>query len=342
MRLALVGWAGDSGVGRELIDATRHLPVDGLFILPNTTKPTRHDLLPEGIPIHKATAGNLAGQMDRWLFEVKPDTILTWEVPGSWDFPAIWKGRNISWKHVVHWDWFSKDYLKLWPWADLVAPNLMCKKELKATFGLNSVYLPVPIDTERLPFKERHEARLFVSVYGYGGFHDRRSLPEIYSAWRAMKYPPALEIRAQVKPYEIEKTGVHARIEVKIGNVPEPGDLWNDADVALQPSRYEGLGLSLLEAQARGVPVIAVDAPPMDEVAGDLRVKVAGVEEISVMGKKLPSYVPSVDSLRMIVESLGPMDLGRLSRAARYRVESRFSWTRLRPYWLHFLERRKA
>lgn len=342
MRLALVGWAGDSGVGRELIDAVRHLPVEGLFILPNNNKPTRHDLLPTGIPVHKATAGNLAGQMDRWLFEVKPDTILTWEVPGSWDFPAIWKNRNIAWKHVVHWDWFAKDYLNLWPWADLVAPNMMCKRELKAKHGLESVYLPVPIDTEMLQFKERQQANLFVSVYGYGGFHDRRSLPEIYSAWRSMNDPPQLEIRAQVKPYEIERTGVHERITVKIGNVPEPGDLWDDADVALQPSRYEGLGLSLLEAQARGVPVIAVDAPPMDEVAGDLRVKVARVEAISIMGKRLQSNVPSVESIRKIVDHLRTADLGQLSRRVRYRVESRFSWKFLLPYWLYFLERRKV
>jgi len=340
MRLALVGWGGDSGVGRELIDAYRHLPVQALFIMENRHKPTRKDLLPAGVPACLASAGDLEGQMERFLDEHKPDTVLTWELPGSWNFPGIWARRGISWKNVVHWDWFAGQHMNVWRMADLVAPNRICAQELREKYSLPSTYLPVPVDTERLAWKERRRAELFISVYGFGGFHDRRSIPELVAAWKAMAKPPPLIIRAQVPPGELERTGRPNSIRVEVGNLPEPADLWETGDIAVQPSRYEGLGLSMLEAQARGVPVIAVNAPPMNEIACELLVGVERVETLSVMGKPLLSHVPSSDSIRKVVESLEGRDLAPLSRAARHRVETQFSWRVLLQPWLDFLSKR--
>ncbi|MBX3727997.1 MAG: glycosyltransferase family 4 protein [Candidatus Sumerlaeia bacterium] len=45
--------------------------------------------------------------------------------------------------------------------------------------------------------------------------------------------------------------------------------LYTMADVYAHPSLYEGFGLTVLEAQACGVPVLNSTAPPMPEVAGD-------------------------------------------------------------------------
>jgi len=66
MRLAVVGWAGDSGVGRELIDAVRNLPVSCAFILDNPNKPTRKDLL-VGTPSYFAQPANLDKQMELFI-----------------------------------------------------------------------------------------------------------------------------------------------------------------------------------------------------------------------------------------------------------------------------------
>ena len=41
-----------------------------------------------------------------------------------------------------------------------------------------------------------------------------------------------------------------------------------DADAVLYPSRWEGLGLSLLEALHAGVPALVTDGWPMNEVMG--------------------------------------------------------------------------
>lgn len=346
MRLALVGWLADSGVGRELIDALRHLPVSALFLLQNPSKPTRVDLLPKNIHVHLSNpkGTDLVPDMEKFLARTGVDTVLTWEVPGCWEFPGLWQKKDIRWICVIHWDWFSKAQIAVWNSAStLVAPNRMCHRELLAQCNLKSVFLPVPIDTERLRFKERQKAESFVSTYGFGGFHNRRGIPQILEAWGAMSDPPKLVIRAQVYPGELkqgEASGsvIPKQIVVDLGNTPEPGDLYEAGDVAVQPSRYEGLGLSMLEAQARGVPVISVDAPPMNEIARELRVTVAQTETISIMGKPLMAYTPSADSIRKVVEGIRGKDIRSLSRDVRAKVERHFSWRALLSSWMDVLK----
>lgn len=338
MRVAVVGWCADSGVGRELVDALRHLPVESAFILPNSSKPTRHDLVPPHVAAYYAHAEALRDQMNRWVAEALPDTVLTWEVPGSWDFPEIWKRHDIRWVHVVHWDWFAPDYVHLWREATLLAPNRFCQRELEK-MGMRARYLPVPVDTDRLPFHLREKADFFISVYGYGGLQNRRSLPEIFEAWHAMGQPPPLEIRSQV-PIAPLISAPHGKIRAQIGNTPEPSGLYETGDVALQPSRYEGVGVSMLEAQACGVPVIAVNAAPMNEVAPDLLVRAHRTEPYTTMGKTSTAHVPDPESIRARVEQIAFGDISDLSRKARRRVEESYSWKALKAKWIKVLEKR--
>jgi alpha-1,3-rhamnosyl/mannosyltransferase len=46
-------------------------------------------------------------------------------------------------------------------------------------------------------------------------------------------------------------------------------DLYRGAACLVQPSRFEGFGLPVLEAMASGTPVVAVPEPALEEVAGD-------------------------------------------------------------------------
>jgi len=339
MRLAVVGWAADSGVGRELVEAVRHLPVSSAFIMRNPEKPTRRDLMSSVPCVFSECQGlSLVGEMLEFMRVHKPDTVLTWEVPGSWDFPPLWSRAGIRWVHMVHWDWFAPAYAHLWRSAKLLAPNEMCRRELQRS-GLASTLLPVPVDTERLAFKERKRADLFISVYGHGGLENRRSLPEIFAAWRDIPNPPPLRILAQRPPAEVVGSMVPRGVGVYVGNTPEPADLYAEGDIAVQPSRYEGVGVSMLEAQARGVPVIAVNAPPMDEIAPDLAVPVASVLSVKLMDKQLSSYVPSVEGLKRRILEIRGKDISELSRRVRRRVEEKFSWKALGGRWMEALTR---
>lgn len=340
MKLAVVGWAADSGVGRELIEAARHLPVSSAFILNNPTKPTRRDLIRTSCFLSSGTS--MTREMKEFIDKYRPDTVLTWEVPGSWDYPALWASKGIRWIHMVHWDWFAHERKEVWKRAELLAPNRMCQSALKEQCLLESTLLPVPVDTDRFVFRLREKADHFVSVYAYGGSHERRSLKEIFDAWSGLDQPPPLTIYAQKRPTELDEINPVPGIEVLLGNAPDPWMLYENGDVSVQMSRYEGVGVSLLEAQSCGLPVVAINAPPMDEIAPDLNVAIRKMVSIEIMGKELTSYIPSVESLRQRIMSIQGQDIQELSMKARDRVEKEYSWKVLRARWMDVLEGAKT
>jgi glycosyltransferase involved in cell wall biosynthesis len=336
LNLAVVGWAADSGVGRELIDALGHLPISSAFILRNPEKVTRRDLVK--VPCSVSSGINVDREMEVFLDHYKPDTILTWEVPGSWGFPGLWAAKGIRWIHVVHWDWFAQDKKDVWKKATtLIAPNRMCYDALRIR-KYDPILLPVPVDTDKFAFKLRAKADHFVSIYAYGGPHERRSLREIFECWKGLEDPPRLTIFAQKRPSELGKIKPAQGIEVLLGNAPDPWMLYEEGDVAVQPSRFEGVGVSMVEAQACGLPVVALDAPPMNEIAPDLPVAVQEAVMVEILGKKIPSHIPDVDSFRDRISSIAGKDISGLSRQARKRAEDGFSWRVLRPQWMDVLE----
>lgn len=339
MRLALVGSAADSGVGRELIDAARNLPASCAFIIPDDHKPTRADLLAHlDLPHTIASPGRrrLAAEMADFLGRHRPDTVLTWESPGSWSFPPIWSSGGVRWVCVVHRDWFDPGQTAAWRGATLVSPNRICRRELKERHGLESVLLDVPVDARMIRFRERATASRFVSVYGYGGPAERRSLREILAAWSSLRGAPPLVVRAQRWPDEIAGLDLPPGVSVALGTADEPADLFADADVAVQVSRYEGVGTTLMEAQAAGLPVVAVDAEPMRDVAPLLLVSPERAITASVGRGTVEAHVPSARHLAEIVSSLAGRDISDLSRRARAHAESR-SWDALRERWMNVL-----
>lgn len=336
MKLCAVGFANDSGIGRELLSAARHLPFAGIYILEHASKPTRIDLLPTSA-FYVSRKGNTLGEMNSFLEKYKPDTILTWEGPGQPEFPRLWRSKSIRWLNVVHWDWFDPAPMDAWRDCVLVSPTKACKKLLQSQYELNSIYLPVPVDTDRFVFRRREKAERFISVYGHGGAHDRRSLPELFLSWSEMAGPPPLTIHAQVAPPELDRYMPPSMVTVRVANLPEPEDLYGIGDVAIQISRYEGIGLAFLEAMACGLPVITTAAAPMNEIAPELTVSVEETKQIRLAGKDIKSFVPSIASVRELVESLKGKAIGDLSDKVRRRVVEQYSWKTLRAEWLKIL-----
>jgi glycosyltransferase involved in cell wall biosynthesis len=89
---------------------------------------------------------------------------------------------------------------------------------------------------------------------------------------------------------------------------------YREADVLVQPSRYEGFGLPVLEAMAAGTPVVCTRAGALPEVAGDAAVVVEPDDP-----QALASAVQRVLS--------DPRERSRLREAGFARVR-RFTWAR--------------
>lgn len=334
MRLGLVGWPSDTGVGMELRDAIQHLPAASVLYMSHPGKPMTEDW-------RKKTVGeyDLVKKMTAWIEAEKIDTVLTWEVPGHWEFPALWNRMGVRWYCMVHWDWFAPRQMEAWKLAKILVPFELAGVGLRMMYGLEYTVLPVPVHLPRLPFRLRKNADQFVSVYGMGGPGDRRSIRSLVEAWRLLgKEAPSLLIVAQKRPPELEGVSIPETVTLRVGVTPTALGLYVDADVAILPSKFEGVGLSLIEAQACGLPVITTNMEPMRSIAPEYMVDgVSG--EIEIMeGHKVATVSPTPEAIAARVRDIAFTGIAESSWRARRRVESGYSWEALRDRWIDTLE----
>lgn len=116
-----------------------------------------------------------------------------------------------------------------------------------------------------------------------GGFDRRKDLPTLMAAWRMVWAEIALPLVVAGPPprpghplaEDPRRTARHAGLSEDatrfVGAVDGThlAGLYAGAAVYAFPSRYEGFGLTPLEAMACGTPVVAADATSVPEVVGD-------------------------------------------------------------------------
>jgi len=118
-------------------------------------------------------------------------------------------------------------------------------------------------------------------VLAVGTIEPRKNYPRLLAAYRALRAPgdaPPLVIAGRAGwAYGDTLDRIRAEPGVRyLGHVDEAtlAALYENASVLAFPSLYEGFGLPLLEAMARGVPAVAGRVGAMPELAGDAAVLV--------------------------------------------------------------------
>ncbi len=175
--------------------------------------------------------------------------------------------RGVAVVCVPMWEWFRCDRIvrPLWDLVDVfVCPNAMCLRVLQR-FGFNNVVqLPWCLDLRKLPMRTVNgPARVFIHNAGLVDTQDRKGTRDTIEAFRCIRRK---DIRLIVRMQrEAELPPLDGRIEVRVGNLDNVADLYAEGDVAVQPSKMEGLGFMVLEPVACGIPTITLDYPPMNE-----------------------------------------------------------------------------
>lgn len=257
---------------------------------------------------------------------------------------AVAKTHGLKVVCVPMWEWF-RGTDKAWKDADFfLCPNEKAVAVLRSYGFSNTMHVPWPLDLEALPSRQvTGAARTFIHNAGLVDHDDRKGTSCVVKAFARVSNPDIrLILRLQKEsPLSIKDQ----RIDLRIGNLDDPSDLYKEGDVAIQPSRMEGLGFMVLEPVCCGIPVITTDAAPMNEYVQ----KPELLAKPSFFKKKSFAYnaasirhafltPPKVSSLAKRIDWCSRNDLSQISKQNRSWALSRYDQANLKPSWENALK----
>ena len=187
-----------------------------------------------------------------------------------WWPPVLW-ANEVGVKTITYVDYYTKRMLR---WFE-VFDALWCNtKRHYSVFKWHpgALYLPWGTDVELFQPQRRipNKNLIFFHSAGMGGFNLRKGTDILVQSFQKVKGPAELIIHSQV-PAETYGSDISKlisadkRIRFIHKTVPMPG-LYHLGDVYVYPNRLDGLGLSVTEALACGLPVICTDSAPCNEI----------------------------------------------------------------------------
>jgi len=333
MRVGLVGWACRTGLGQLNADLAGLAPWLSAWLVPeHPSLGMAGELLPAGKAVPCAASGD-EPRYERFLDAV--DAILFVErqyVREGFDLVEGAHARRKLVCAIPMMEFLRDDE----PWlsrAELLwAPTRWSRAELRALAARRACLARTSgdprwrspwahrvaggrlgVDLARFSFHPRERCERFLFVNGRGGYLGRKGADLVARAAALVPEIP-LRVRSQVALPELPP-----HVEVDLRDAPERDALYAGADVLLAPSRWEGFGHTLYEAQACGLPVLTTGAPPMDECGGT-RLPVARSALLKAR-RRLRSHEVAPEALARAMGALHGRPLGAASRAARRRME---------------------
>ena len=205
-----------------------------------------------------------------WLLE-DADVLLVIENPHSPIVTAMAKQKGIKVVLVPMYECtpLAADWLE--HIDHVLAPSALAEEQMRATPSLERAeieHVPMPFDTERIAFKQRDRAEVFLHHMGRGGHRGRNSTAELIDAFLLVQSDARLIVTHQSPLPDVHlPDGVTA---MHTDPVEDYWDIWRavDADVYVRPHKWDGLSLPVLEAMCAGMPVMTTRAWPFCDADG--------------------------------------------------------------------------
>ena len=329
---AVVAHKDDSGFGRQAQDMRAVLGIDRQIVIPSERlwdkelRPPLEVLLKPDDPEERVREV-LNGLQGIVFYERH-----------SWHPKILQVARELGVRSICvpNWEWFNGDDQQ-WDLCDLLVTSSHFSLSVARKFGRrNSVCLPWTLDLNRFtPRNISGCARIFVHNAGIVDRDDRKGTRDTINAFKRVKGDVSLIVRMQ-KETDLPK--LDSRIDLRIGNLSDPAELYAEADVAIQPSKMEGNGFMVLEPVCSGMPVISLDYPPMNEFVRqpEMRVKKQWFKRKAfptAWVKHAHLRLPDESDLVRKIEWCAGNDVGNVARDNRAWAESTFRRETLRDTW---------
>lgn len=334
MRIGLLARADNRGLGTQTWEAYRHLqPARTLVVDMGDLTPyeQRFDRYPD-CPVAHYDGTNLESGAMEWLF-AGSDVVFTCETPYDYKLYDRARERGVKTVCQVNPEFYRYQVEPRLPRPDLlVAPTTWMLNRMPGV-----VHLPHGVDRERLPYRQRTEAKTFLHVVGHHAMADRAGTELVYQAMCFVRAPIKLIVRTQgplhVSPFRPHPRG--ADIEVIKGDIENYWDLYDGADVLIAPRRYGGQSLPMNEALSCGMPVITLDREPERSWGGVLPVAAQVNRRLRTQAGPIDCYTAHYDPLVEAIERLAaePDQVAALSARADEHARS-ISWEAVKPRYL--------
>jgi len=220
----------------------------------------------------------------------------------------------------------------------ILSPTRVCREHIRREYGFDSEILPVPIDTEAIPYSPRQgKPRVIVHSAGKLGQNGRKGTDtaiKIFQASGVARDGAQLIIKAWVDaPIDLAHLIGLAPDGISWINRYEPcqWDVYRGADLLIHTAKAEGYGLPIPEAMAHGLPVLAAGYAPITEfgVPDHRLIPVAG-QEPSRINPRASYHILDVEAGAARLRALCGQDCGDASARGREEIYLNFSWGALR------------
>lgn len=207
---------------------------------------------------------------ESWVTEHRLQVVIfteyqQWEDHGDSSRLRFLEGRGVLRIGYLVWERFFPERIEEYRHYDAVLASHPAFESLLQDHGLTTLPFRwgwgLPLPKPPLPESEPIE---LLHIAGTGGARGRKGTAVVADAFATLAGETDFRLRlCSQKPLPRE---LPAQVAVEIGNLPQQRiDAYlRGARVSVQPSRWEGLGLPLLESLTVGTPVITTGGPPMD------------------------------------------------------------------------------
>lgn len=220
----------------------------------------------------------------RWIEENRIDIVLFNEQ--RWWWPVLWcHQRGLKVGSYV--DYYTEETVEFFNLYDFLICNTLRHYSV-FDWHPQCYYIPWGTDINLFyPAEKNSNVKTPLTFFHSAGMNPyRKGTDLVIEAYSHLLQSSRLIIHTQVDlekvlPKQgplIRKLQGENRLDVIEKTVPAPG-LYHLGDVYVYPSRLDGIGLSLVEASACGLPLIATDSPPMNEFVSEENGRLVTVEK---------------------------------------------------------------
>jgi len=230
----------------------------------------------------------------------------------------------------------------------ILAPSVSYEKYLRQSKIRNFTYVPYSLDLNEFPKEmkvKRSEKFTFFHPGGWGGVHQRKNTESICHAFGNLKVDNIkLVITSQAKFSGQTKQWLASfKNEVEVINKnltrTEIIEQFYKADVVVLPSKWETIGIPILEALGAGKPVITSNAPPMNEfIVPNMNGFVVDGSMLDYEGIAIKGIDVDIRKLEIAMETSMIPDINAvLKKNARHVAEELYDLEKNKKYFINFL-----